>query len=159
MRRSKSVTAKKIEANRRNGKHSTGPRTERGKLAAKFNAVTLGLFAKHVVIPICDGYEAERDFQFLIDGLHADFQPVGMYEEWLVLKVAECMWRLRRATIRELFELFLEEQVASRTRVEGSLTYSQNANNLRRRNLSLRFRPNLRVGDLSSRVLRSLAHT
>jgi hypothetical protein len=47
MQRSKSVTAKKIEANRQNGKRSTGPRTERGKLAGRFNAVTLGLFAKH----------------------------------------------------------------------------------------------------------------
>ena len=30
--------------------------------------------------------------------MHEDFRPVGMYEEWLVLKIAECMWRLRRAT-------------------------------------------------------------
>jgi hypothetical protein len=101
MRRNKSVTAKKIEANRRNGKRSTGPRTERGKLAARFNAVTLGLFATHVVIPTCDGQEAERDFQSLLDGLGDDFRPVGMYEEWLVLKIAECMWRLRRATRSE----------------------------------------------------------
>jgi hypothetical protein len=48
----KTVTRAKIEANRKNGKHSTGPRTEGGKQNAKFNAVTLGLFAKHVVIPI-----------------------------------------------------------------------------------------------------------
>jgi hypothetical protein len=98
MQRSKSVTPKKIEANRWNSKHSTGPRTQRGKLAARFNAVTLGLFAKHVIIPICDGHEAERDFQYLLNSMHEDFRPVGMYEEWLVLKIAECMWRLRRAT-------------------------------------------------------------
>jgi hypothetical protein len=98
MRRSKSVTAKKIEANRQNGKRSTGPRTDRGKRNAKFNAVTLGLFAKHVVIPICDGHEAQRDFQFLLTSMHEDFRPVGVYEEWLVLKIAECMWRLRRAS-------------------------------------------------------------
>jgi hypothetical protein len=98
MRRSKSVTAKKIEANRQNGKRSTGPRTDRGKRNAKFNAVTLGLFAKHVVISICDGHDAEKEFQCLLNSMHQDFQPVGMYEEWLVLKIAECMWRLRRAT-------------------------------------------------------------
>src|SRR4051794_9410166 len=94
----KTVTGTKIEANRNNSKRSTGPRTERGKLAARFNAVTLGLFAKHVVIPICDGHEAERDFQSLLNSMHEDFRPVGMYEQWLVLKIAECMWRLRRAT-------------------------------------------------------------
>ena len=51
MRCNKTVTPRKIEANRKNAKRSTGPRTERGKSIAKFNAVTLGLFAKHVVIP------------------------------------------------------------------------------------------------------------
>jgi hypothetical protein len=98
MSRTKTVTPSKIGANRANAKRSTGPRTERGKRNAKFNAVTLGLFAKHVVIPVCDGYKAERDFKSLLDGLHPEFQPVGLYEEWLVVKIAECMWRLRRAT-------------------------------------------------------------
>ena len=98
MRCPKSVTPGKLEANRRNAKRSTGPRTERGMRIAKFNAVTLGLFAKHVVIPICDGYKPERDFRSLLDGLHQEFQPVGFYEEWLVVKIGECMWRLRRAT-------------------------------------------------------------
>jgi hypothetical protein len=98
MRCAKTVTPIKIDANRKNAKRSTGPRTERGKSIAKFNAVTLGLFAKHVVIPICDGYKPEKEFQALLDGLHQEFQPVGLYEEWLVVKIAECMWRLRRAT-------------------------------------------------------------
>ena len=94
----KTVTPKKIEANQRNSERSTGPRTERGKRNSRFNAVTLGLFAKHVVIPVCDGYNPERDFNALLDSLHQDFVPVGSYEEWLVVKIAECMWRLRRAT-------------------------------------------------------------
>jgi len=98
MRGTKTVTPRKIDANRANAKRSTGPRTERGKRHAKFNAVTLGLFAKHVVIPVCDGYKAEWDFKSLLDGLHREFEPSGFYEEWLVVKIAECMWRLRRAT-------------------------------------------------------------
>jgi hypothetical protein len=39
----------------------------------------------------------EKDFKSLLDGLHQEFHPFGLYEEWLVLKIAECMWRLRRA--------------------------------------------------------------
>jgi hypothetical protein len=97
MKLHKTVTTAKLEANRRNSTRSTGPRTGRGKIIAKFNAVTLGLFAKHVAIPICDGYKPERDFRSLLDELHQEFQPVGFYEEWLVVKIAECMWRLRRA--------------------------------------------------------------
>ena len=98
MKLQRTVTTAKIEANRMNSKRSTGPRTEGGKRNSRFNALTLGLFAKHVVIPICDGYKAEKDFQLLLDGLHQEFEPVGFYEEWLVAKVAESMWRLRRAT-------------------------------------------------------------
>jgi hypothetical protein len=98
MRCQKTVTMAKVEANRKNSKHSTGPRTKRGKRIARFNAVIIGLFAEHVVIPKCDGYEAEKYFHALLERVHGDFQPVGMYEEWLVLKIAECMWRLRRAT-------------------------------------------------------------
>lgn len=94
----KTVTPKKLEANRLNAKSSTGPRTDRGKRNSRFNALTLGLFAKHVAIPICDGYKPEKDFQLLLDGLHAEIQPLGLYEEWLVVKIAECMGRLRRAT-------------------------------------------------------------
>src|ERR1700756_1277534 len=55
--------------------HGWVPRTERGKSIARFNAVTLGLFAKHVVIPICDGYKPERDSQSLLDGLHQSSTP------------------------------------------------------------------------------------
>jgi hypothetical protein len=44
------VTPIKIDANRKNSKRSTGPRIERGKSIAKFNGMTLGLFAKHTRI-------------------------------------------------------------------------------------------------------------
>jgi len=101
MRYRKMVTKKKMEANRHNSKRSTGPRTERGKRASKFNALTLGLFAKHVVIASCDGDNCEKEFGSLLNHLHEEFQPVGTFEEWLVLKITECTWRLRRATRSE----------------------------------------------------------
>jgi hypothetical protein len=112
MRCLKTVTPIKLDANRKNAKRSTGPRTERGKSIARFNAVTLGLFAKQVVIPICDGYKPERDFKSLLDGLHQELKPVGFYEEWLVVKIGECMWRLRRAARCEsgLFTMIRKER-------------------------------------------------
>ena len=100
MRCRKAMTKAKIDANRQNSKRSTGPRTKRGKRIARFNAVTLALFTKHIVIPICDGYGSEKEFQSLLDGLHHEFQPVGIFEEWLVVKFAECMWRLRRCNLK-----------------------------------------------------------
>ena len=76
MRCTKTVTTRKIGANRANTTRSTGPRSERGKRVSEFNAVTLGLFARHVAIPICDGETADTDFGSLVDGLHHEFQPV-----------------------------------------------------------------------------------
>jgi hypothetical protein len=98
MKLRKTVTTAKLEANRMNSKRSTGPRTQRGKRTAKYNALTLGLFATHVVIPVCDGDGSDAEFQALVSGLHQQFQPEGTFEEWLILKIAHCMWRLRRAT-------------------------------------------------------------
>lgn len=92
------VSAKKVEANRNNASRSTGPRTERGKRNSRFNAVTIGLFADHVAIPVCDGEDAEKDFVSLLNEAHEEFEPVGFFEEWLIVKIAESMWRLRRAT-------------------------------------------------------------
>lgn len=60
--------------------------------------MTLGLFAKHVVIPFWDGDKAESDFRSLLREMHREFQPEGVYEEWLLLRIAQCMWRLKRAT-------------------------------------------------------------
>ena len=94
----KTVTPLKIAANQKNAKNSTGPKTERGKRASRFNAVTLGLFAKHVAIPYVDGDNVERKFRAFLDEIHREFLPSGVYEEWLVVRIGECMWRLRRAT-------------------------------------------------------------
>ena len=77
------------------------PRTERGKKASRFNAVRTGLFAKHVVIPVCDGDRSGEQFPKLLADLQQEFHPEGPSEEFWVVQMAECMWRLRRATWAE----------------------------------------------------------
>ena len=83
MRCRKTVTEKKLAANRLNAKRSTGPRTEQGKNNSKFNAVKTGLFAENVVIPKCDRdcYEDDDDpceqFAKLMDALQEDYKPEG----------------------------------------------------------------------------------
>lgn len=96
MRNKKQMTAKALAANGNNSKSSTGPRTRRGKDFAKFNAVKYGLSAEEVVIPLCDGDGGVREFQSLVDDLCEEFHPVGTLESWLLSKIAESMWRLRR---------------------------------------------------------------
>src|ERR1017187_5547339 len=72
----KTVTELKLAANRRNAQRSTGPRTERGKNTSKFNAVITGLFAKHVVIPLCDGEGSEEQFAQLLADLKQEFRQL-----------------------------------------------------------------------------------
>ena len=75
------VSIRKIEANRRNAQHSTGPTTDAGKRASRMNALTHGLLAKEVVITRGDDKEDERAFSQLLEELQAQFQPVGIGEE------------------------------------------------------------------------------
>ena len=104
LRRMVTVTEKKLAANRRNAKQPTGPRTERGKNNSMFNAVTTGLFAKNVVIPLHDcGDDPEdcdpnRQFSRLLEALQQEYQPEGPSEGFWVAQIAECMWKQRRAS-------------------------------------------------------------
>jgi hypothetical protein len=98
MKIKKTVTEKRLAANRRNAKRSTGPRTQPGKDFSKFNAVRTGLFAKHVVIPVCDGDRSGEEFTELFADLRQEFHPEGTLEDFCVVQIAECMWRFRRAT-------------------------------------------------------------
>jgi len=101
MRHRKTVTEKKLAANRLNAKRSTGPRTQRGTNASKFNAVKIGLFAKHVVIPVIDGDDSAERFLGLLADLQGEFQPEGPVEDFYVAEMARSMWRLRRASLCE----------------------------------------------------------
>lgn len=91
------VSRKKIEANRRNAQHSTGPTSEAGKAASRLNALKHGLLAKEVVITRGDYQEDDQQFAQLLEELSAQFTPVGVAEELEVEKIALCYWRKMRA--------------------------------------------------------------
>jgi hypothetical protein len=76
----KTVTSKKVAANRANAKFSTGPRTERGKRAARLNAVKLGFFSEELVIPLCDGEKALEKCRALLNGIQQELQPAGIMQ-------------------------------------------------------------------------------
>lgn len=97
----KTLTPKKVVANRANAKFSTGPRTERGKRAARLNAVKFGFFSEELVIPLCDGEEAEEKYRWLLNAVQQQYQPAGVMETWFVEQIAGTMWRFRRGTRAE----------------------------------------------------------
>jgi hypothetical protein len=97
------TSIKQIEANRRNSLKSTGPKTETGKQAARYNAVRHGLTAETVV----GALEDIEDYKAFEAAITADFDAQSAVERELVLRLASLLWRLRRATTIEtgLFEI------------------------------------------------------
>ncbi len=86
------TTQKQIEANRRNSRRGTGPKTRTGKAESKTNAMKHGLLAADLVVRDEDPVEFAGVLENLVDELRAQ----GPLEEQLVERVAACMWRLRR---------------------------------------------------------------
>ncbi len=93
----RSISEKKAEANRRNARQSTGPKTDAGKQASRMNAVTHGLLAKAVVITAGDYQEDAEEFAQLLDELREQFTPMGVAEDLEVQKIALSYWRTMRA--------------------------------------------------------------
>ena len=48
------MAVKKVEANRRNARKSTGADSKKGKIAVRYNALKDGILVKKVVIPAGD---------------------------------------------------------------------------------------------------------
>jgi len=88
---------KKIEANRRNATHSTGPRTPEGKKRSSRNSLIHGLLADEAVTAGVDRLEDLLSFENLNASLFAFYQPESPVEVLLVEKIIMCWWRLKKA--------------------------------------------------------------
>jgi len=91
------TTEKSIVANRRNAQSSTGPRTQKGKNAARQNALKHGLLSTSALLPT----EDVDAFTALSEAIREDLAPVGEMESFLVERIISGVWRLRRADILE----------------------------------------------------------
>ena len=84
------ATEKQLEANRRNAKQSTGPRTPEGKLRSSANALKHGMS--------CDGpvtrASREREIEARKSQAKKDFQPNFWFQTILVEQLAEASVRL-----------------------------------------------------------------
>jgi hypothetical protein len=105
-------TSAQLTANRANARHSTGPRTESGKLASSRNSLRHGLTAKQIVIP----GEDPAEFDTLRQELHEDYTPANTAEATLVDHIAEHTWRLQRARRAEaaMFERLMRDNETDR---------------------------------------------
>lgn len=82
---------RQLNANRRNAALG-GPKTDAGRAAVRFNAVTHGLSAATTVLP----GEDPKAFEQLREDLFQDYLPATHTERLLFEEFARCSWRLLR---------------------------------------------------------------
>ena len=104
------TTQKQIEANRRNARKSTGPKTKAGKAASSANAISHGLTAAGDVLLQDESVDA---FEELQRDMLADLDPQGALQGMLARRIVQLLWRLDRAARLEA-ELFLHGELAAR---------------------------------------------
>ena len=86
--------AERAERARRNGRHSRGPVSERGKARASRNALRHGLTARvHLLLDRDD----DADFAALAGSLESELAPQGALEGFLVARLTAAMWHTGRA--------------------------------------------------------------
>ena len=74
----KATSPRKIEANRKNAQHSTGPKTDEGKAKSSKNSITHGIF----VAKFLDGATSETiaEIEELAAALREHYDPPGVLE-------------------------------------------------------------------------------
>jgi|TARA_Y100000294_G_scaffold162286_1_gene167296 hypothetical protein len=86
------TSKRQIEANRENARRSTGPKSNEGKKAVRYNALQHGLLSRDVVLPD----EDEDAFEDLRNAVLAYLAPLGPVEEFLANRAVNSIWRLYR---------------------------------------------------------------
>ena len=110
------TSERKIEANKRNAKRSTGPRTEAGKKKVSLNAVKHGLTATTVVVLPHEDAEAYRK---RVDAWTVELNPQGDLGRYLAERAAKVSWQLDRADSYEQACLARRVRRAERELDEG----------------------------------------
>jgi hypothetical protein len=87
------VSQKQLEANRRNARKSTGPRTPEGKVAAARNATRHGLRAEKKLVPA----KERKAFGEFYESVITCLGPDGHFETALAERIVFALWRLRRS--------------------------------------------------------------
>jgi len=91
------ATPSRIETNRANAQHSTGPKTEAGKKQSSLNALRHGLTGQIVVMPT----EDLQAYQAHLKSFTDEYHPQGATESHLTQALADTSWRLNRVAALE----------------------------------------------------------
>jgi hypothetical protein len=92
----RTVSSRKIEANQRNSRESTGPKTAAGKKRVSKNAIRHGFYSKWLLVDHQDGAETYREYSDWHAAIRKYYQPIDWLEEFRVEEIAILSWRRRR---------------------------------------------------------------
>jgi hypothetical protein len=89
----KSISRAKLEANRRNAQHSTGPRTEAGRAASSRNSRSHGLAGR-----VClQSPEEKQAYAAIGQRLVRELKPCSVIEECILQAILDERWQMNRA--------------------------------------------------------------
>ena len=100
------TSIKKIIANRKNSKKSTGPISNKGKLKSSLNSIKHGLYGEKIAI-IGENID---EINNITERLVKELKPVGINQEIIVSKMVDLAIRLRRIPLLEAGVLNQEMQ-------------------------------------------------
>ena len=86
--------SRRAATNRRNARHSTGPRSTE---ATRLNALQHGVYSREAVLP----HESVDDYDTLLQEFIGDLKPVGPTELACVAQIADATWRMHRVNVLE----------------------------------------------------------
>src|SRR5205814_3239946 len=87
------ISRKRVRANRRNAKKSTGPKTVEGKRIVSRNALVHGLRSQHfLILP----YENSAEYREFEEAMERDCLPQGILQRQVVHQITQISWKLRR---------------------------------------------------------------
>ena len=98
----RTVSDKQIAANRRNARHSTGPRTAEGKKRSRKNALKHGLFARHLPLDERPFLVDPAAYEEQITQLVEDFNPQTQIEMNIIENLVMEFMRLSYIHAKEL---------------------------------------------------------
>jgi len=121
------VSPQKLEANRKNGSKSLGPRTEAGKKKAAANSYRHGFFAKHL-FPTEQAAADKEDYLAVANGVCNHYHPEGFMENLWAEKIATEALRLARLIGFEHGKMMLWRFPFSGNEADRILRYQTRAN-------------------------------
>jgi hypothetical protein len=117
------MNSNRAQANKRNARSSTGPKTAVGKSRSSANALSHGVLSGKLLL----ADESAGDYHALLQSLMTELGPVGTMEQLLVERIAVSVWRQRRLVGAEAAAVAEQQsttayQVLHRVRTLAGLT-------------------------------------